>query len=83
MRAKPHLSCPEAAGLCRVRIASRAEFELTHLFGPSRTTMFMRSRECPNQSLRVDVPTMRYPRCTPELVAASDTGARTSAARQR
>ena len=40
---------------------------LIYPVSPCGTRMSIRSRERPNQTLKVDVLTMRHPRCTPEL----------------
>src|SRR5579875_2869174 len=67
MRAQPHNSLGAGA---RLSFGFPSELPLTLLSGLA-DQVSIRSRECPNQTLRVGVLTMRQHKCTPELVLPS------------
>lgn len=57
------------------------------IYPVSKTRMSIRSRERPNQMREVDVPTMRHPRCAPELfllaAAAAERATRAASGRRQ
>ena len=63
MRVQPHFSLGDGTPFPFQFPASFSSL----IYSVWQTRMSIRSRECPNQRLKVDVLTMRQPRCAPEL----------------